>query len=983
MADPLILDNDETLNPFQGCSSLDVNEFIEMSEQMEKNSLSILHLNIRGCRTNFADFSATLSSLHTNFACIALTETNIITNDNDVNFNLNGYNCENLYDGHGIKLYIRQSLSYKLLETIKISNGILECLFVKISFKSSKDLIVGVVYRPHFSAIRTFNDFFEERVLSKLRPSQTIMMCGDFNINLRNAVSDASIHEFSNLMQSHNLCQGITEITRYNNMNSANSSIIDHIWTNFNRPFSTYVIQCGISDHYPIIFYTDFINVSNTTQVSFRDYSQANFERFLADFPIKWENCNLPITTSNESVAKFIDWMNSILNSFFPIKTKQLGNKNIRNPWLSNKLLLCIRKRHAFYKLMKEGRLSQAFYNRYRNLVTFAIKQSKKKYYNNAFIAAKNSIQGTWRIINDLLDRRSKESIKELQIGDSGRTTTDPQIIATKLNEFFSSISSELHNALPPSDHQNQFDNFPSVPNSLFLAPTVAGEVSSVINSFESKKCNPNDIPFKILKTISPYISEHLSFLFNLMVEEGLYPEKLKIACVTPVLKSGSDLQCNNYRPISVLCSINKIFERLISMRLNDFLTTNNILYKHQYGFTSGKGTSDACVKVISTIQSALRNCEYAVGVFYDFKKAFDTVDHNRLLFKLHKYGIRGCAHNLFSSYLKNRFQYVNVNGKHSVLQPVLSGVPQGSILGPILFNLYINDLHHFLTETNLTHYADDTSTVFADTSLYNVFSKAQECLVQFQNWAVANYLTVNSSKTKYLLFCPRTSECIIPYDLRLHNTSLERVNTIRYLGLLIDDKLKFDYHVTNVCSRLSRAAGISYAVNQNLTIQAASSLYFSFTHSIISYLLLFWGSTYDTYVNRVQILQNKIVRNLFANKIEHHNTNELFLKLHILKVKDVFRRELGISIFKALYLNCYDSITESLAALNWTHNYNTRKINAFRLPQVKTVTHSRHLIFAAVQFWNSLPLEIRAAPSINSFKLKLKNYLLAKYESP
>ena len=303
--------------------------------------------------------------------------------------------------------------------------------------------------------------------------------------------------------------------------------------------------------------------------------------------------------------------------------------------------------------------------------------------------------------------------------------------------------------------------------------------------------------------------------------------------------------------------------------------------------------------------------------------------------------------------------------------------------MGPVLFNLYINDLHYYLDSSDLTLYADDTTTLCANKNIYDVFNNTQQCLFQFQNWANANFLSINTNKTKYLLFSPRPSECIVPYDLQINNTSLERQNTIRYLGLIIDDKLKYDAHVTNVCTRLSRAAGVAYAVNHNLTVQAARNLYFSFAHSILSYLLLFWGSTFDLYISRVQVMQNKIIRHLFANKIVHVNTDELYHKLGILKVKDLYYRELGISFYKALYLKCYDPITESLSELEWTHNYNTRKINAYRLPQVKSASHTRHLVFAGVQFWNSLPLELRSAKSLTCFKSQLKHYFLTNYIPP
>ena len=976
-------DNHEADGTFMGCTSLSVDEFIETNEKFQPNDLTVFHLNIRGCRTNFLNFSALLSSLPIKFSCIAITETNI-TSDIDADYHLNGYKCENLYDGHGIKLYIRESLSYKRIEKLTLSNDVIECLSVKINFKYHKDLTIGALYRPHSASVREFNEYYNQHVLSKCRPNQNIIFCGDYNINLGNLLNNGPAEEFSNLMLSHNFCQGITEITRFNDLNSANSTIIDHIWTNFNQPFTTYVLQCGISDHYPIIFHTEFINTNNTTKITFRDYSQQNFDSFINDFPRLWQGYELTLNNVENATTSFTRNLSSIVNTYFPIKTKQIGSKRNLNPWINNDILLCIKKKHRFYNLMRKGVLKQSFYNRYRNLVSYAIKCLKKQYYDNAYIAAKKDIKETWRLLNSQLNKSIKKaSITELAINDDGIISTDTRLIANCFSEYFGTVALGLTNRIVSNSIPNAFNNFPTIAQSMFLKRTSSAEVFNIINSFDSKKCDISDIPFKILKAISPHISNYISQIFNLMIIEGHYPDTFKIARITPIHKSGSQTDCNNYRPISVLKNINKVFERLIFNRLNSYLSSNDIIYRHQYGFVANKGTTDACVRVLNAVQSTLRNDEYALTIFYDFKKAFDTVNHQRLLFKLEKYGIRGIPLQLFKSYLENRYHYVNIDGKHSELHPVTCGVPQGSILGPVLFNLYINDLQHYLGESLLTHFADDTTTSKTSTNLWTLYSQTQSCLDTFYRWANDNFLTLNPAKTKYMLFCPRTSECIVPYNLTIGDVSLERVYTIRYLGLIIDDKLKYDTHIAGLSTRLSRAAGISYTISQNLSLEAAKSLYFAFSHSIISYLLLFWGSALDTYLDKIQILQNRNIRNLFANKIEHRNTTDLYYKLNILKVRELFQLELGVSIYKALYLNKYDSITENLRALAWFHNYNTRRINALRLPKIKTASQARHILFAGVQFWNSLPLELQSAPSVHCFKKHLKTHLLGRYAPP
>lgn len=213
----------ETINAHEGCFSLPIGDFNETGCNFKPSDLTLLHLNIRGCRTNFDDFSSVLATMNVKFSCIALTETNIHS-DIDTNYQIHGYKCENLYSKHGIKLYIKDSLSYSRLEHVTIDNEAVESLFIKINFKYHKDLIVGAIYRPHSSTIRTFNEHLNDSILTKLAANKSIIVLGDININMRN-INSLPVEEFCNLMHSYNLHQGINEVTRYNSLNPANSTM--------------------------------------------------------------------------------------------------------------------------------------------------------------------------------------------------------------------------------------------------------------------------------------------------------------------------------------------------------------------------------------------------------------------------------------------------------------------------------------------------------------------------------------------------------------------------------------------------------------------------------------------------------------------------------------------------------------------------------------------------------------------------------------
>ena len=380
-------------------------------------------------------------------------------------------------------------------------------------------------------------------------------------------------------------------------------------------------------------------------------------------------------------------------------------------------------------------------YKTYRNKIVDLLRVSRKCHYQKYFEENKKNSRAIWQGIHDIVySRKSKKNNTPSSLLIDGKTITNPKDIAENFNNFFTSIGTKLQNNIPPT--RRQYFDYLKHPNpkTFFISPTTPDEIKNIINSIKSSKCvGPNSIPTKILHLIKDKISIPLSELINKSFATGCFPNICKTAKVIPIFKTESRLLRNNYRSISLLSNISKIIEKIMHQRLNKFLEENNCFYNLQFGLRLNLSTNNALLSIIENIQTDLDNGDFAAGVFIDLKKAFDTVDHDILLKKLEYYGVRGLLKDWFQSYLKNRKQFVSVNNSTSNTKEITTGVPQGSVLGPLLFLLYyINDLHKSVKHSKTYHFADNTNIMQSNKSL-DVLSK----------WPKGNELSHNISKTK------------------------------------------------------------------------------------------------------------------------------------------------------------------------------------------------------------------------------------------
>ena len=452
----------------------------------------------------------------------------------------------------------------------------------------------------------------------------------------------------------------------------------------------------------------------------------------------------------------------------------------------------------------------------------------------------------------------------------------------------------------------------------------------------------------------------------------------MKIAKVIPLFKSGDNDTFTNYRPVSLLSQFSKILEKLFNNRLDNFLEKNELLVDGQYGFRNARSTSMAITQLIEELTNANDEKKYTVGVFIDLKKAFDTIDHTLLLRKLEHYGIRGVAHSWLKSYLNLRKQFVHINDFNSDLLDVKCGVPQGSILVPKLFILYINDICNVTDILNFILFADDTNIFCSGKNIETLCKTVSKELDKLNIWFAVNKLSLNVSKTNFILFGNKkhTTEDV---HITINNVKIDRVYVTKFLGVMIDHNLNWKEHIDVINSKISKSIAIIYKASKILKTASLYTLYCSLFLPYLNYCAENWGNTYESNFSKLFLKQKRVIRIISKAEFRDH-TNPLFKNLKILKLNDLIKLRSAIFMYKA-NKNTLPTNLQSMFKENTVNkNYNFRNKQEYFHKYVRTKQKQMCLSVLGIKLWNSLDNEIKKSKTIYSFKSKYKYYLLNNY---
>ena len=684
--------------------------------------------NIDGVTSNFDLFSTEITSTNDKLSVITLAETNLDECNKNL-FTIRGYQSvyqskiTGKHKGSGLAIYLKDVFLHTKKDELSQCTPHLESLFISIN-NTDNPLTIGVIYRPPNGDHSKF--LAELQSLFKMLPQSNFYLTGDFNIDLHKHTAAA----FEDIMFGNGFSPLISIATHFKP--GCSPSCIDNILTNStDLVVSSGVCKPVVTHHCPVfcLVSTNWKSSETPKVLPKYDYNESNmtlFENTLHNY-LQRNNFNQDnLNTSESNFENLVKKINELVDECFQMDINILSSRRniVNNPWISIGIITSIKTKDHYYnewrksiKKLKTKAGDPSLYLKYkvyRKSLKGIVNDAKRKHHLKQFDKANGNSKETWKVINEIRGKQ-KVKIKPSFIID-GTLVEERRIIANGFNNYFTSIASKLNeseNELliePLPKYTDYIKN--SVESSIFLADSSPEEIIEIIKELSSNKAS--DIPIIILKRCSHMMSPILAKFFNSFSNLGLFPSILKTGIVSPVFKKDNPQLFENYRPISTLPIFSKLFEKIIYKRIYAFLIAKNILYEKQFGFRKNHSTSHAINYSVKYVADNIEQKKHVVGIFLDLSKAFDTICHSKLLVKLQNYGIRGNCLELIKSYLSSRKQITKFDDVMSDAENILFGVPQGSVLGPLLFLIYINDIVHSSTQGEFVIFADDTNIFIA-----------------------------------------------------------------------------------------------------------------------------------------------------------------------------------------------------------------------------------------------------------------------------
>jgi hypothetical protein len=902
------------------CKTENITQYINFNQ----SDFVIVSQNIRSVYCNMDNLLVVLRQFNFNVDVIILSECRLHPDksvpklDDYTNFSTSNH----LNQNDGVVAYIKNSHAVKVKEVILTHASCLE-------ITTDAGIILGIYRSPSNNNADRFISDLDVHLVS-IKSSKNIFLTGDININIANKINEQSYEQtnrlnYLNMMAVHGLMPGHSLPTR-------DKACLDHFMLkldqNCTKP-DVLILDATITDHAMILLRLDNRKNTNHCRVT---KTNVNFDKALSILARENIGILFNITDPNLLTEILINTIRRCLSESTIITLVPRNNRIIK-PWITQGLLRCIRNRNNMQKSCRsnpDNIVLKITYKRYRNYCNNIIRKLKHKYEKEQLTKASRNPRKIWKAINTIANRKQDkvENTELLHIRNS------PSDSVNAVNQYFSDIGKALAEVILSQNSQfSAVSNKPATTvNSFVLFETDPSEVSRILFNLKTSSAPGWDnIPTQFLKLANDTLVPIISHLANLCFNQGVFPNALKQAVITPVYKSGNRDNVSNYRPISVLPSISKIIEKIINNRLINYLDKFNLLSNAQYGFRRGISTVEAISSLTSLIVNNVDKNKKCLAVFLDIKKAFDTVSVPILVNTLETIGIRDTPLRLFTSYLEFRTQKVKVGNHVSDQRTISYGVPQGSVLGPTLFLIYINQLCNMKIEGGtIFTYADDTAIVFSGDTWDDVRLAAEHGLSKVARWLNVNLLTLNTAKTNFICFTNyNRTQPDSNFSIRIHSCDnnnqtcscsvIDKVETTRYLGIILDQRLTWHHHTESLMSRMRKLIWVFKNLRHVATKAMLKQIYISLAESILTYCIPVWGGATKTKFLELERAQRSLLK-VIHTKPYRFPTTQLYMTADVLSVRKLYILNLILKTHK-------NTVYKPISIPTRTRNKNKSKI--------------------------------------------------------
>ena len=935
----------------------------------------MLHININSISNKFEQLKIIIRG---NIDILVVTETKLDESFPTAQFLIDGfsepYRMDRNRNGGGILIYIRDDIPSKRLNRHNLPSDI-EGIFLEINLRKAKWLLFGSYHPPsqaddyYFSylerAIDIYNDFYTD-----------FLLIGDFN----NKETDPRLNSFLHQYDAKSLG---TEKTCFKN--PQNPSCIDLFITNRRNSFqNTNVVSTGLSDFHKMVVTVlkSTYSKAKPKEITYRNYKNFDQDRFKADLKIALMEVEIG------AYKDFEDVFLKVLEQHAPIKKKFIRANHA--PYMTKALRKAIMKRSELETKFHKSKTvtSYRIFKTQKNYVSRLYKKERKKFYKNLDLNNVIDNKKFWQTIKPLFSDKGVKNQNITIVKDDIIISEDKEV-AEALNFFFDNavksldikentyLKNSTKNSNNPIDNAiEKFECHPSIlkigekvtPNQFSFSEITIEEVEQELQQLNSKKASTfQNIPPKHLKESSDICGPVLQNLINKSIGNNEFPNELKLADITPIFKKDDATSVKNYRPVSVLPAVSKIYERVIQRQIVSHIDKR--LSPYLCGYRKGYNAQYALISLVEKWKISLDNHGYAGAMLMDLSKAFDTLNHELLLAKLHAYGFSKEALKLLHSYLTNRWQRTKINKSFSSWSELIQGVPQGSVLGPLLFNIYINDLFWINEQTNVCNYADDTTFYACHQELESVLLRLEHDSLLAIEWFENNYMKLNSDKCHLL---------ISGFKHQLHwaktgNFKIWESSHEKLLGVTIDRDLSFNQHISNICIRANRKLTALGRISKLIPLNKRKLLFKAFINSQFAYCPLIWMFHDRNINNKINRLHERALRIVY--KDDYSTFDDLLKKDDAVTIHHRNLQCLAIELHKSKNGYAIDTMKEIFV----DRNYNgpiLRSQTDFEIPQVNSVHKGDDsLRYFGPLIWNIIPKKLKNEPSLKTFKEQIKKW--------